>query len=405
MTESLYLLLVLVALLAAAPLASARERAPSLPGAAGLGVLCGALYLIRQNGAAPAAAIAALLLLGPLAPGERRSRRFLMTGALGAAALAVCLPWFARNASTFGSPTYTRMKNVAWAESGRSLYTPGEPSPSLHRFLETHGASGVARNLLHRAGRVASTLLLAEEGPFRWLSILAFLAPLLASLRAGAAVTLPPALLSAIVFLGVAPWSGALPRYFLPVRPLLYATGAAVLLAAGGALLRRARLRFPRPARGRRWPIAAAIAVSIAWGVVAAAPVLRDYLDTDQEAPCRAALDAASWISVHTNPDDVLLEGGLLHQYAYLFKRGVVWIPYGDASALLGVADHYRAKYLAVTPEALRFRPDLARSWAVEGRAVRPLDLPAALRPVYDRRDEGIVIYAIGRGSGKGGLE
>lgn len=401
MTESLYMSLLLIALLRAAPLAAPRARPPSWRLALLLGVLAGSLYLIRQNGAAVAAAITALLLAGPLASGETRSRRVLMAAGLTAAALVVSLPWFARNLSAFGSPTYSRMRNVAWAEAGRSLYTPGVPSPSMRRFREEHGDAGLALNILHRSRRVASTLLFAEAGPFRWLSILAFVAPFLPALRAGAAVTLVPALLSAVMFLGVAPWSGALPRYCLPLRPLLYAAGAAGILAGFRAAIGKVR----SGAGFRRAAAAVAVLASLAWGAAAAAPTLRSYLAADQAASNAVALDAAGWIAGRTEPDDVIMEGGFLHQYAFLFERGVVWVPYGGMDALLKVADHYRAAYLAVTPDVLRFRPDLSKHWALDGRTIRPLDLPPSLQALYDRKDEGVIIYRIGRGAGGLALE
>ncbi|MBI3449465.1 MAG: glycosyltransferase family 39 protein [Acidobacteria bacterium] len=389
MTESIYTFLIVAFACLAAPLARRAAKPLPSPFAVALGALCGALYLVRQNGAVALAVALALLAFGPVAAGEGRGRRAALAGLLALTAAIVCAPWFARNVSVFGSPAYSRMKNVAWAPSGRSLYTPGEPAPSMQRFIEQHGAAGVAREGWRRATRVTRALLLGEDGPFRWMTILAFAAPFIPLARAGSAVALPPAILSAGMFLGVAPWSGALPRYFLPVRPLLYAAGAAAIVAA----FRRLGL-VPSRARGRV-AAAIAIAVSLVWGGVVSRPVLGRYLDVDQEPAHRAAIEASRWIDLHTQADDVLLEGGLLHQYAWLHGRGVVWIPDGDLAALRSVASHYRAGFVALTPEALRFRPSLARYWEVAGRSIHPLEVPPGLTLAYDRRDDGVLIYSV----------
>jgi len=403
MTEAPYALLVLAALIAASGLALPRVRPFGWSGVLVLGTICGLLYLMRQNGVAVAATVAGLLLLGCVAEGESRIRRLVLAACVTALALAVCLPWFVRNESAFGSPAYSRMKNVAWAESGASLYTPGIPAPTFRTFLEEHGIAGLADNVARRAGRVSTALFLGEEGPFRILSLLAFLSPLLTSLRPSAAVTLPPVILSSLMFLGVAPWSGALPRYFLPLRPLLYIAGAAVILEA--VRLARAGKRPVAKRAGSRGVVLAVAAFSVIWAALSAVPVVRAYLGGDQAAADGAAREAAAWIADNTKRGEVLLEGGLLHEYAWIFDRGVVWVPNGNLDDVRGVADHYDAAYLAVTPEVLRFRPALSAAWEVRERAIRPREIPDWLTPVYDRGQEGVLIYRIDRHRPEAGRE
>ncbi len=390
MTEPLYSVLLLVAILAGADLAFPRG-APVRPlRVLGLGAILGLVYLTRQNGAAVAAALGALLLFGPRAEGERRSRRLWLLLLLAATAMAVASPWFVRNQARFGSPTFTRMKNVAWAEHGRSLYTPDAREPSLGRYVEQHGLRGLAGSLWRRAERVERATLAAETGPFRWLALLAFISPFIPALRRGAAAVLPPALLSAAFLLGVAPWSGALPRYLLPVRPLLYAAGAAVAVHAWALLVQR----FV-PAGARKGLAVAVVVLLLASGALAARPVLQGYLSVDQAAPDALAREASDWVLEMTGPDDLFMEGGFLHQYAYLFRRGVVWVPYGDSETLFRVADRYGVRYLAITRDVIRFRPGLAPHWAVEGERLVPRDVPPRLHPVFDRAPEGLIIYRI----------
>ena len=106
-------------------------------------------------------------------------------------------------------------------------------------------------------------------------------------------------------------------------------------------------------------------------------------------------MEAAEWISESLEPGEVLLEGGLLHQYAWVYRRGVVWIPLGSMADLFDIAARYGATYLAVTPEALRFRPALGDHWRVEGARIDPVAVPSRLLPVFDRRDSGVIIYRI----------
>jgi 4-amino-4-deoxy-L-arabinose transferase-like glycosyltransferase len=388
MTEPLFTSLLLATLLWALPLAT--EKVWTLGRSVGAGLLCGLLFLVRQNGAAVAAALALFLVFGPLAQGEDRRRRALLMMTMAGAAFLICVPWFARNTSQFGSPTFSRMKNVAWAEHARSLYTPAEEDPSLDGFLRKNGTAGLVRNLAHRGERVTTAFLLAERGPFRWAVLFALAAPLVGAIRRKALFTLGPALLSAAFLLGVAPWSGALPRYLLPVRPLLYLAGLATLLD----LLSLARSHL---AGFRLGPVAISLVVilGMVWAFTSSYPVYAAYLERGEGARHAVAEEVAGWIERETEPGDVILEGGFLHQYAFRYRRGVVWIPYGRMETALDIARRYRATHFAATAEAIRFRPDLHHVWKVDGLGLEPLHVPDELEPVLDRRRAGVILYRI----------
>lgn len=389
MTEPLFTLIGLLALLAAAPWILAGREEGSRGRFLLAGLLLAALFLTRQNGAAFSAAVAGMILLGPAARGLPAGRRLLRAGLLALVVFAACSPWFVRNAAVFGSPTFTRMKNVAWAEHGRSLYTPGVGEPSWRSYLDEHGARGLAGNLLRRAERVAGTFLFAEAGPFRWLTLMALAAPLVPGLAGPSLAVVVPSLLSILLLMGVAPWSGALARYMLPIRPLLYAAGAAFAVWLWG----RTAGRFS--SAGRKAAAGLLLAAGAIWGAVSAAPVYAGYLRTGQEERRDLALEASAFVAERTPPGALLMEGAFLHEYAYLFRRGVVWTPYGDLDAALAMADRYGVRYLAISSDVLRFRPQLERNWSVRGGAIVPVLLPGRLRAVFDRAAEGLVIYEI----------
>jgi hypothetical protein len=388
MTEPFYGALVLATLLVAAPLAGPGGWTWGRCLAAG--AMLGLLFLARQNGASIAGALALLVALDPAGRAGPFRRRAGMVLLMAATAFLLCLPWFVRNTVQFGSPTFSRIKNVAWAEHARSLYDPSVPEPSLTTYRQAHGTSGLVKNLGRRVVRVTRTLLTAERGPFRWLAILGLAAPLIPALRARSLLLLLPTALTALLLLGVATWSGALPRYFLPVRALLYIAGAAVLGHLGGRLVERWGLGARKASLA-----AAAVAAALGWAILTSHQVYAGYVARDDSTRHAAALEAAAWIGETLEPGQVLLEGGLIHQYAWIHRHGVVWIPLGTLEDLFEIARRYDATHLAVTPEALRFRPGLSGVWKVEGEAIEALSVPDGLTPVYDRRDRGVIIYRI----------
>ncbi len=396
MTESFYGMLVLLTLLAAAPLAS--EGRWSAWRSVGVGLLLGLLYLARQNGAVVAAGVALFLLLAPAA---RRAggmaRRAGLAVLMAAVCFLVCLPWFVRNTERFGSPAFSRLKNVAWAEHARSLYTPSKEDPSVRTYLRDHGASGLARNIGTRIRRVGRALIFAEAGPFRWAAFLGLLAPFAATLRSRSIFLLAPALLTGGLLLGVATWSGAIPRYLLPVRPLLYLCGAAVLLH----IARHAAERMAPLRHARAWG-AGVVVAAVAWAAATSGNVYAAYIAQDQSTRHEAALDAAEWLARETSPGEVILEGGFLHQYAWVFRRGVVWIPYGPLASAFDVAARYGATYLAVTAEVLRFRPHLEAYWHLESGRLEVRAEPPGLDLAYDGRGSGVMIYLIRSGAAGG---
>jgi 4-amino-4-deoxy-L-arabinose transferase-like glycosyltransferase len=394
MTEALFTVLVLAVILTASPWMTGEEGVRSGKGRLLiLAIFLALLFLTRQNGAAIAVAVSVMMVSIPGLARDQRVQAFKQAIMLAVAVFVLCLPWFIRNAQVFGSPTFSRMENVAWADHGRALYTPGVGEPSFSSFKERHGTAGVMRNIKRRVERVAGTLLFAEKGPYRVLVFAALGSLFMPAIVRSSLAVLVPSLLSTGLLLGVAPWSGALSRYMLPVRPLLYAAGAALILRLLGSL--GAKLGTDSRILVK---IGAGVAgIGFLWALATAVPIYSGYLDRDQSGPARLAAESSEWIVGNTNAGALLMEGAFLHEYAYRFRRGVVWTPFGDLDQALATADRYGVDYLLVTRDVIRFRPELSRNWAVEGEAIRPLLVPDRLEPVYDRADQGLIIYRLGR--------
>ena len=404
MTESLYAAALLAILLLAdrpAPWGSEPVKWAALGGA------CGLLYLLRPNGLGVAAAIGLTALLPrpiePSAPAKARwTRRLTAAACFGLCFLACIAPWLARNQREFGSPTYTAMKNVAWSESGRDLFTREGPPPSLRTFRQRHGDAALVRNMAHRGARAVGYLLWGDTGAFNLLCLLYPIALALTwrvpTLRAGHLCVL----FSTLLLAGVPLWTGALSRYLLPLRPWIYLTviGAAVQGVPQVAWRRNLRREkgggevalSTEPARRTTLAMAATLVALI--GVGAVAP-LREAIDRQEVDADRVAREAAVWIAGHTPEDAVLMEGARIHQYVFLFDRAVVWTPAGGLDELLRAARDYHAGYLVVSAELIRFRPELAPHFSVTDGAVRAVALPEGFTEVFAGAGRRVVIYRL----------
>src|SRR5262249_51334338 len=155
-------------------------------------------------------------------------------------------------------------------------------------------------------------------------------------------------------------WTGALSRYMLPLRPWIYLT----VMGAGAQIVpdllwrrnvrrassaRRAEGEVPmstEPARRLTLATAATIVALIAWS---SSHPLREFIERDETARDLIAREAAGWIRMNTPEDSVLMEGGYIHQYAFLHDRSVVWVPAGGLDELMRAAADYRARYVVVS--------------------------------------------------------
>ncbi len=359
--------------------------------AAALGLACAALYLLRANGAAVAAGVGIAMLASHARRGAPSAALAFAAGLLVAAA-----PWLARNQTVFGSPTHSALAHVAWTETGRDLFTRGIEPPTIASFRREHGDAGLARNVAHRVWRSASGLLAGDRAAF---ALLGLVYPLAALATIRSARALPGHLtvvLSAMLLLAVPTHTRALGRYMLPLRPWIYLCVVGAALHAVSSLP-RLRARWGTRAR----PLAAAVvATGVALVGWSAPGAIRESLAADESARDADAREAARWIAANTPPDAVLMEGGWLHQYAFLFDRCVVWIPAGDLEDLRRTAATYGAGYLVVSERVLRYRPRLRPRFGVDpDGALLSADLPEGYEEVFAGAGRRIVVWRIPPGA------
>jgi len=406
MTEMLY-----TALLMGALMIADRRAAPVMPTSrwVALGAVCGLLYLVRANGLAVAGGIGLTTLLPRVTGSASWGRRAAAAALFGCCFLAVASPWLVRNERVFGSPTYTSMKNVAWSEDGRALFTRGGEPPTLGSFVREHGAAGLLRNLASRAVRSVRFVIWGDTGGYNAVCVLFPVAVVLARRQRRLIPGNLCVLITAILLLGVPTWTGALSRYLLPLRPWMYLVVVGSLLHLLPEMLWRRgeerRLRAgggqqasPRPAMSRESLMrltAALAATAIAVMSWASIGPLRAYVSGDEATRDLVARQAAAWIRSQTPPGSVLMEGAFVHQYAFLYDRPVVWVPAGGLDMLLSTAADYGASYLVVSPALLRFHPELRAHFTVEEGGVRGIGLPDGFVEVYAGQGRRVVIWRL----------
>ena len=146
------------------------------------------------------------------------------------------------------------------------------------------------------------------------------------------------------------------------------------------------------PAR-RGTAMAAATIVAII--AITSTRPLREYVSTDEQAKEIIAREAARWVATQTPPDAVLLEGALLHQYAYAYDRPVVWVPAGGLDEVLKASDDFNARYLVVSAQLLRFHPELSPHFQSGATGITASALPSGFSEVFAGAGRRIVIYRI----------
>lgn len=404
MTESLYGALLLgLLLLASRPIAEGREARRWIV----LGLSCGAIYLLRANGLAVAAAFG----LTALVPERTTSARDRLTRAVlfGACFLACVSPWLVRNQRLFGSPTFTAMKNVAWSESGRDLFRRDRPPPSMQSFRREHGDAALVKNVVQRGWRATRYLFWGDTGAYNFVCLLYPIALALTWRVPGLRTGHLCVLLSTLLLVGVPLWTGALSRYMLPLRPWIYLTviGAAAQIVPELVWRRNVRrvskgsgapVELPlstEPARRLTLATVATIVALVAWG---SSRPLREFIEKDETARDILARETAHWILRNTPEQAVLMEGAYIHQYAFLYDRAVVWAPAGGLDEIRRAAADYHAHYLIVSGELLRFRPELGAHFQVTEGAVHEVDLPQGFDQVYAGAGRRVVIWKLAEG-------
>jgi hypothetical protein len=300
-----------------------RGSAGWLAAALGLGALA---YLARPEGLLLPAALAATLLLAPLAPAARLGRRgwpAVLAVGLGAAALASPFVWLKGGIGT--KPAVARLLGLAPPS--------GPDAVERERPLEP-GRSRLATAAL--AARAAAAAVAAAATP-----------PLLPFAALGAAVTLRrrwAADAHAWLFLGVVATASLLalarlhatggyctPRHALIAAwPLFPASAAGLRAATAWAVrLRRRSGRAPRvgPRATRAWPALAGLALAVPGLPVLLAPV---------NAADGGYREAGRWLARHADPGERVADVTGWTQF-YSGRTGYVFANLVEAPADAGL--------------------------------------------------------------------
>lgn len=342
--EAYFALLFFAAIAVAGDFESER---PSLVRPIIVGILLSLSYLCRLNGALLLVAYVAALFVA------YRRKAFAPAGLALLAFAAAAMPWWIRNARTFGDPLYSQAKYFIIAPNQEQVWAVKRYVPTWAGFFASYDFFGLLGRYVRGIWRALEPFLLGNLGtgePFKGAPFAAFV--LLAAvavpvLRRRRALLFPAlALLASIVGLAVCGWG--LFRYFTPFYLLAIPLGFAGVMRAAGLFERR-----------RRWVTAALVVILLLPLVKPLAKTLR----YDDRVEYQRLADVATWLNEHTGPDEVVVTWPRVVQLLYQYDRPTLYWPAGGIREPLAVLTNYNARYVVVEPPALSLRPGLTAIW------------------------------------------
>jgi 4-amino-4-deoxy-L-arabinose transferase-like glycosyltransferase len=370
-----------------------RER-PSLLRPLFAGVLLGLSYLCRLDGALLLLAYVVALVV--VYRGRGIAAAAISAGAFAAAAL----PWWIRNAATFGDPFYSQAKFFALAPTPEQVWAIKRYVPSWSGFFASY-------DFFELLGRYARGLWRALE-PF-FLGNLHLREPYaaapLAAFAAFAVVALPllrrrralvfPALAFLAHLLFLAAYGGELFRYFVPFYLLLVPLGLAGAWRVAALFENR-----------RRWAAAALVVVVV---LPFARPVALTLKADDRQAFAEVD-EVATWLAENTQRDDVVVTWPRVLQLLYQYDRPSLYWPLGGIREIQAILTQYDVRYVVLEPAVLAQRPSLKSIWYVGYKGLRkvPMDESEgeltivrvdyggdAFREVFRPEGSNVVVYSV----------
>jgi 4-amino-4-deoxy-L-arabinose transferase-like glycosyltransferase len=320
---------------------------PSFVRAIIVGLLLSLSYLCRLNGALLLVAYLAALFVA------YRRKAFAPAALALLAFAAAALPWWIRNARTFGDPLYSQAKYFIIAPNPEQVWAVKRYVPTWGGFFASYDFFGLLGRYVRGVWGALEPLLLGNLGtgePFKGAPFAAFLllaavaVPLLRRRRA----LLFPALALLASILGFAVYGQDLFRYFTPFLLLAVPLGLAGVMRAAGLFEKR-----------RRWITAALVVVLLLPLVKPLAKTLRQ----DDRVEYRRLADVATWLNEHTGPDEIVITWPRVIQLLYQYDRPTLYWPAGGIREILAVLTNYDVRFVVVEPVALPARPGLTALW------------------------------------------
>ena len=342
--EAYFALLFFAAIAVAGDLESEK---PSLVRPIIVGILLSLSYLCRLNGALLLVAYVAALFVA------YRRKAFAPAGLALLAFAAAAMPWWIRNARTFGDPLYSQAKYFIIAPNYEQIWAVKRYVPTWSGFFASYDFFGLLGRYVRGVWGAIEPFLLGNAGtgePFKGAPFVAFVllaAVAIPVLRRRRAFLFPALALLASV-LGLAVYGWGLFRYFTPFYLLAIPLGLAGVMRAAGLFEKR-----------RRWITAALVVVLLLPLVKPLARTLRQ----DDRVEYKRLADVATWLNEHTGPDEVVVTWPRVVQLLYQYDRPSLYWPAGGVREVLAVLTTYNVRFVVVEPLTLPRRPGLTAIW------------------------------------------
>jgi len=340
-----------------------------------LGFLTGLAYLTRTQGMLLAFSIGFWVLY------RGGSKRFLKTLLFIAVFVLTCMPWFIRNLSAFGSPTYTQGGQFLLNENHWAAWEVRDSPPEPMDLYRNRGPGAVAGFIARGALRVIEPLTtgsLHRGESFGQPSLIGFVLLAILALRSKdlkrrmlllAAVSIPP--MAALVF---HEHSG---RYLAFLIVIVTGLGSAGLLE-----LRRIA--------GKRTVIAAASLLVL----VFVSPLGRVLSENSTERAMEAE-EISSWLMENSGNDDWVVTYPNAELFIWQYLRPTLTMPNDYEMLLWPCLEEHGVRYIVVDRSLPVLRPRLDHRWrrTPDGRGLLVIEPPDFLREVFRSESGNSIVY------------
>lgn len=343
--------------------------------AALLGILVGISYLVRTQGGVLAFSIGFWVFYrGGL-------RRWLKALLFAVAFLLTCMPWFARNLSAFGSPTYTQGGQFLINENHWAAWEVRETPPEPTDMLKFQGPGAVAAYLAKGALRViepATTGSLHRGEEFGQPTLAGFAILALLALRnreIGRKMLLPAvAALPPMLLLVLHEHSGRYLAFFIVIITGLGSSGL---------------LSLRRMTDGKTAFLAAALLL------LPFIHPLGRLLSVNSTARAHEAEDVSLWLQANSEGDDRVVTYPTVELLIWDYLRPTLTMPNDYEMLLWPCLEEHGVRYVVVDGFLPSMRPHLASRWrrTIDGRGWQEVDPPPFLTEVYRTRSGFSIVY------------
>lgn len=348
----------------------------SLKRITGLGILAGALFLTRTQGALIVPALAVWIW------SRKGEKRWLKVILFGFVALLVISPWLIRNMNEFGSPTYSQNGQFLLNENHWSAWSVRETAPSPFDMWNNQGPLAVGYYLASGALRVIEpfTLGSTHRGEvFGQPTMVIFMIPALIalfSMKIRKKVLFPAmAIIPIMVLLILHQHAG---RYLTVAVPTVLALGAVGF---------RETYHNSKKKILVYWIITLCLFILIA-------PFTK-VLQTDNRGRASEALEATYWLENNASDSAWVCSYPNVELFHWIYRKPTLAWPNDYEMLLWPYLENHNVQYMVVDRDLPTLRPWLSRCWrrSPDGTSWDVIHPPPFITEVWRTESGNTIIY------------